>query len=247
MSQPKGDQGDLNHSANDSKDSEDDNADSSNDGETDVKRHHKRIMANRRSARASRERRKKLLTDLQEQVNKLRVEAQELLSENRSLRAQLVSSGGLPVTTPPGQMDGTASNSGGINQSLAVGAVIPPALQQPSAVASSSPYAALSLNQMQSRAALTNQLNSQLNSQLTNQLNAQLTNQLNSQMSNQMSSQMSNQLNNQMSSQMSNQMNNQLSTQMNQLDLQRLLQSTMAARGLTNEDIIALIRRQHGL
>jgi hypothetical protein len=142
-------------------------------------------MANRRSARASRERRKKLLSDLQEQVNKLRAEAQELLSENRSLRAQLVSTGGLPLQPPPTGMDANRINNAGvINQSLP-NAGMPLNLQNPTI--SNPTYTTMPMNQIQS-----------------NGFNAQL-------------------------------------------DLQRLLQSSVAARGLTNEDIIALIRRQHGL
>jgi hypothetical protein len=49
----------------------------------------RRVMANRRSARESRERRKKLLTDLQESVESLTSENANLSKENLSLRREL--------------------------------------------------------------------------------------------------------------------------------------------------------------
>ena len=48
-------------------------------------------MANRRSARESRERRKKLLTDLQESVETLTADNTALTKENLSLRRELAS------------------------------------------------------------------------------------------------------------------------------------------------------------
>lgn len=51
----------------------------------------RRVMANRRSARESRERRKKLLLDLQESVESLTTENAELCKENLSLRQKLAS------------------------------------------------------------------------------------------------------------------------------------------------------------
>ena len=51
----------------------------------------RRVMANRRSARESRERRKKLLTDLQESVESLTSENKSLTKENLSLRRELAS------------------------------------------------------------------------------------------------------------------------------------------------------------
>ena len=50
----------------------------------------RRIMANRKSARESRERRKKLLTDLQESVQTLTSGNSTLTKENLSLRRELV-------------------------------------------------------------------------------------------------------------------------------------------------------------
>ena len=49
----------------------------------------RRIMANRKSARESRERRKKLLTDLQESVHTLTNDNTTLTKENLSLRREL--------------------------------------------------------------------------------------------------------------------------------------------------------------
>ena len=49
----------------------------------------RRVMANRRSARESRERRKKLLTDLQESVESLTSENANLTKENLALRREL--------------------------------------------------------------------------------------------------------------------------------------------------------------
>lgn len=49
----------------------------------------RRVMANRRSARESRERRKKLLTDLQDSVESLTSENANLTKENLSLRREL--------------------------------------------------------------------------------------------------------------------------------------------------------------
>lgn len=49
----------------------------------------RRIMANRRSARESRERRKKLLTDLQESVESLTSDNANLTKENLALRREL--------------------------------------------------------------------------------------------------------------------------------------------------------------
>jgi hypothetical protein len=49
----------------------------------------RRVMANRRSARESRERRKKLLTDLQESVESLSSENANLSKENMALRQEL--------------------------------------------------------------------------------------------------------------------------------------------------------------
>ena len=49
----------------------------------------RRIMANRRSARESRERQKKLLTDLQESVESLASENANLAKENITLRQEL--------------------------------------------------------------------------------------------------------------------------------------------------------------
>jgi hypothetical protein len=51
----------------------------------------RRVMANRRSARESRERRKKLLSDLQESVESLTSENTTLTRENLSLRRELAS------------------------------------------------------------------------------------------------------------------------------------------------------------
>lgn len=51
----------------------------------------RRVMANRRSARESRERRKKLLTDLQESVENLTSENANLSKENTALRQELAS------------------------------------------------------------------------------------------------------------------------------------------------------------
>ena len=51
----------------------------------------RRVMANRRSARESRERRKKLLTDLQESVEGLTSENANLSKENLALRRELAS------------------------------------------------------------------------------------------------------------------------------------------------------------
>lgn len=48
-----------------------------------------RVLANRRSAKESRERRKKLLTDLEESVERLKTENSSLAQENASLRTQL--------------------------------------------------------------------------------------------------------------------------------------------------------------
>lgn len=50
----------------------------------------RRIMANRKSARESRERRKKLLTDLQESVQTLTSDNSTLTKENLALRRELV-------------------------------------------------------------------------------------------------------------------------------------------------------------
>ena len=50
----------------------------------------RRIMANRKSARESRERRKKLLTDLQESVHTLTSDNTNLTKENLALRRELV-------------------------------------------------------------------------------------------------------------------------------------------------------------
>jgi bZIP transcription factor len=49
----------------------------------------RRVMANRRSARESRERRKKLLTDLQDSVENLTAENASLTKENLALRKEL--------------------------------------------------------------------------------------------------------------------------------------------------------------
>mmetsp|Transcript_28786 Transcript_28786/g.61791 ORF Transcript_28786/g.61791 Transcript_28786/m.61791 type:complete len:149 (-) Transcript_28786:511-957(-) len=61
----------------------------------------RRIMANRRSARESRERRKKLLTDLQDSVQVLTTDNTTLTKENLSLRRELATlieqSGGAPA------------------------------------------------------------------------------------------------------------------------------------------------------
>lgn len=51
----------------------------------------RRVMANRRSARESRERRKKLLTDLQDSVESLTAENASLTKENLNLRKELAS------------------------------------------------------------------------------------------------------------------------------------------------------------
>ncbi|KAG7371197.1 bZIP transcription factor [Nitzschia inconspicua] len=51
----------------------------------------RRVMANRRSARESRERRKKLLSDLQESVESLTSDNTVLTKENLSLRRELAS------------------------------------------------------------------------------------------------------------------------------------------------------------
>eukprot|EP00536_Pseudo-nitzschia_multiseries_P001614 jgi/Psemu1/300879/fgenesh1_kg.21_\ len=69
--------------------------DDNNDFELDpVKRREarkmRRIMANRRSARESRERRKKLLTDLQDSVQSLTNDNTMLTKENFSLRRELI-------------------------------------------------------------------------------------------------------------------------------------------------------------
>lgn len=50
----------------------------------------RRIMANRKSARESRERRKKLLTDLQQSVETLTSENSSVTKENLALRRELV-------------------------------------------------------------------------------------------------------------------------------------------------------------
>jgi len=52
-------------------------------------RNMRRIMANRKSARESRERRKKLLTDLQDSVQTLTTDNTTLTKENLSLRREL--------------------------------------------------------------------------------------------------------------------------------------------------------------
>jgi len=66
----------------------------------------RRVMANRRSARESRERRKKLLTDLQESVESLSTENADLAKENMALRQELAtlieqSGGAASLGMPP--------------------------------------------------------------------------------------------------------------------------------------------------
>ncbi|KAL3918517.1 MAG: hypothetical protein SGILL_004198 [Bacillariaceae sp.] len=81
--------GDASESADDGKDGEE-------DFELDPEKRRearkmRRVMANRRSARESRERRKKLLSDLQESVEGLTSENTTLTKENLSLRRELAS------------------------------------------------------------------------------------------------------------------------------------------------------------
>lgn len=81
--------GDASESADDGKDGEE-------DFELDPEKRRearkmRRVMANRRSARESRERRKKLLSDLQESVESLTSENTSLTKENLSLRRELAS------------------------------------------------------------------------------------------------------------------------------------------------------------
>lgn len=75
---------------------EEGNPENLNDVELDPERRKearkmRRVMANRRSARESRERRKKLLLDLQESVESLTTENAELSKENLTLRQELAS------------------------------------------------------------------------------------------------------------------------------------------------------------
>ena len=81
--------GDASESADDAKEGDD-------DFELDPEKRRearkmRRVMANRRSARESRERRKKLLSDLQESVESLTSENTTLTKENLSLRRELAS------------------------------------------------------------------------------------------------------------------------------------------------------------
>lgn len=74
----------------------DDVIDEQNEFELDPEKRHearkmRRIMANRRSARESRERRKKLLTELQDSVQTLTSDNTTLTKENLSLRRELAS------------------------------------------------------------------------------------------------------------------------------------------------------------
>jgi hypothetical protein len=81
--------GDASESGDDGKDGDDDfDLDPEKRREA---RKMRRVMANRRSARESRERRKKLLSDLQESVESLTSENTVLTKENLSLRRELAS------------------------------------------------------------------------------------------------------------------------------------------------------------
>ena len=74
----------------DDDDDDDDNADSGLDpGKRREVKKMRRVMANRRSARESRERKKKMLTDLQESVEGLTSENSSLTKDNLVLRREL--------------------------------------------------------------------------------------------------------------------------------------------------------------
>ena len=91
----------------------------------------RRIMANRKSARVSRERRKKLLTDLQESVETLTSDNSTLTKENLALRRELVTvirqSGGVSAL-------GMIPNIQGLMESAQVFSNLPN-LAEPSSVA----------------------------------------------------------------------------------------------------------------
>ena len=90
----------------------------------------RRVMANRRSARESRERRKKLLTDLQESVESLTSENASLTKENLSLRRELASlieqSGGSASLNMIPNIQGLLQGTQGVS-----GLSIPPAASLP--------------------------------------------------------------------------------------------------------------------
>jgi len=75
----------------------------------------RRVMANRKSARESRERRKKLMVDLQDSVESLTVENDQLKSENVTLRAELASlieqSGGTATVSMMTNLQGGAGSA----------------------------------------------------------------------------------------------------------------------------------------
>ena len=91
----------------------------------------RRIMANRKSARESRERRKKLLTDLQESVETLTSDNSTLTKENLALRRELVTvirqSGGVSAL-------GMIPNIQGLMESAQVFSNLPN-LAEPSSIA----------------------------------------------------------------------------------------------------------------
>ena len=91
----------------------------------------RRIMANRKSARESRERRKKLLTDLQESVETLTSENSSVTKENLALRRELVTvirqSGGVSA------LQGMIPNIQGLMESAQVFSNLPN-LADPSSV-----------------------------------------------------------------------------------------------------------------
>jgi len=84
------------------------------DGDDGDEKKRKRVMANRRSARESRNRRVKLLSDLKETVGKLAGENVDLAKSNLELRDELTSSlrgAGLPATLPDTLVSGQALRS----------------------------------------------------------------------------------------------------------------------------------------
>ena len=86
----------------------------------------RRVMANRRSARESRERRKKLLTDLQESVESLTSENATLTKESIALRRELASlieqSGGASSLSMIPNIQGLLQGTQGL-----AGLAVPPA------------------------------------------------------------------------------------------------------------------------
>ena len=92
----------------------------------------RRVMANRRSARESRERRKKLLTDLQESVESLTSENASLTKENLALRRELASlieqSGGQSSLSMIPNLQGLLQGTQGLN-----GLSVPQAASLPAA------------------------------------------------------------------------------------------------------------------